>query len=289
MGDPMRPYGVVILALGAALCAAASGAHGQVLPGADSVRIVGQVVDQTTGVALSEARVSIVLRAVPAGETPGSEARTVWADVTDSTGTFATMPIPAGNYGITVEALGYRTADEDVELSGSRAFDISVELVPQPLELEPLVVVTRRQSRLETSGFYDRRRMGTGYSLTRDEIEAHRPLRASDVFRWVPGVTLVPSRRGAMLRFRGCSPDVILDGTPLVGPVPLDEILSADDVEAVEVFSGAQAPVSVPTSSCGAVMIWTREGGRDEKGHPLTWRRLLAAGAFVTLAILLTR
>jgi len=279
----MRPCGAVLLVLASALGVAPSAARAQTFPG-DTVRILGEVVDQTTGQGIAEARVSI---AVPAE--PGGEARIAWAGVTDTTFTFETAPIPAGTYRITVEALGFRIADEEVELSGSREMDIRVELVPQPLELEPLVIVSQRRSRLETAGFYDRRRMGAGYSLTRDEIEAHRPMRATDVFRFVPGVHLVPSRRGAMLRFRGCSPEVVLDGTPLVGPVPLDEILSADDLEAVEVYSGGHTPVHVPTTSCGAVLIWTREGGFDEKGHPLTWKRLLAAGAFVAFAIVMTR
>ena len=274
----------MLLVAATALCAAPPGARGQEAAGTDSVRIVGEVVDQITDSSVVNSRVTVVLRAVP-----GQASRVVWTGVTDSVGIFESTPIRAGRYGLTVEALGYRTADEDVDLSGSGEIEIRVEMVPEPLELEPLVVVSRRQSRLETSGFYDRRRTGQGYSLTREEIEAHRPMWASDVFRYIPGVQLIPSRRGNMLRFRNCSPDVILDGTPLTPPVPIDEILSAEDLEAVEVFSGATAPINLRTSTCGAVMIWTREGRHDEKGHPLTWKRLLAAGGFILLAILMTR
>ena len=283
MGVSKRPYGAILLVVGCALYADPSEARGQESPGADSVRVSGWVMDVATELGIPGVRVSLSLRA-----TPDAEARVVWADVTDSTGAFESTPIKSGDYRLSVEALGYKTADEDVEPTGARVMDVRVELVPEPLELEPLVVVTKRQSRLEVSGFYERRRMGQGYSLTRDEIEAYRPMRASDVFRYVPGVSLAPSRRGPIVRFRSCTPDVILDGTPLVGPVSLDEILTAEDVEAIEVFSTATAPIGLRTTSCGAVMIWTREGRHDEKGHPLTWKRGLFAAAFIVFAYLMT-
>ncbi len=274
----------MLLVAGLALCAVPPGALAQGALGADSVRILGGVVDQATGVALSDATVSIVVRAAR-----GEAVRVVWTGVTDSTGVFHSKTIQTGQYGIIIEALGYRTADEDVDLTGARAMDISVELVPEPLELEPLVVVSRRQSRLETSGFYERRRMGQGYSLTREEIEAHRPMLATDVFRRIPGVRLMPSRLGNLVNFRGCTPDVIVDGTPLSGPVPIDDILAAEDLEAVEVFSSAYAPIAVSRSQCGVVMIWTREGRHNEQGNPLTWKRVLAAVGFIAFAIFMTR
>lgn len=130
-----------------------------------------------------------------------------------------------------------------------------------------------------------------GYSLTREEIETRRPALASDLFRMVPGVRLEYGRQGEapLLRYRGCRPDLVLDGVPLTGAVAVDDIVTMDDVEAVEVHSGTFFPARVGARSCATVMVWTREGSRAEGGRPLTLRGGLAAAAFVALSILLTR
>ena len=116
-------------------------------------------------------------------------------------------------------------------------------------------------------------------------------MRVSDVFRLLPGVSVQPGRRGnsGLLRYRGCSPDLVLDGVPLVSGTAVDDILSVMDIEAVEVQSGVLFPSRGMGSACGTVMIWTREGNRDEPGHPMTWRRAGVVAAFVAMAILLTR
>ncbi|MCJ7629704.1 MAG: hypothetical protein MUO50_15115, partial [Longimicrobiales bacterium] len=85
-------------------------------------------------------------------------------------------------------AFGFGRVTQRLELKRGREVDVRIELVPEPLELPPLVVVSERRSRLEVLGFYERRRLGQGYSLTREEIETRRPALASDLFRMVPGV-----------------------------------------------------------------------------------------------------
>jgi len=191
-----------------------------------------------------------------------------------------------------VEALGYRTATAAVGPVQGGEVSVRVDLFPTPLEMDPLVVVSQRQqSRLETSGFNQRRRQGQGFSITREEFEYRHPARASDVFRLLPGVSVQLGRRGGTgeLRYRGCSPDLVLDGVPLVGATSVDDIVSVMDIEAIEVQSGVMFPSRGMGSACGTVMIWTREGDRDELGRPMTWRRAAVAAGFVLLAVLLTR
>lgn len=277
----------VVLAAGAAVAAGAgprAGIQAQTPP--DSVWVSGRVVDATTGAGVSEAQVSFRFVDLAAGEE-----RAAWAGPTDDTGFFETDRLPAGRYSLTVEALGYGFARDSVELTGARVVDVRVEVSPRPLELPPLVVVSRRRSRLETAGFYERRRAGQGYTLTREEVEAHQPSRVTDVFRMVPGVRLVRPRGGGdpLVQFRGCYADVALDGVPLQGPVALDQILTVNDIEAVEVHSGTFFPTRPGVRSCGTVMIWTREGISGEAGHGLSLKRLLAVGVFVALSLLLAR
>lgn len=276
----------VTLLAGAALAVAAATLRGQSAPSADSVRVRGQVVDATTRVGIPGAQVSFLV----AGRTPDEE-RAAWTGPTDEEGFFEGAVLVPGRFHLHVEALGYGTARDPVELSGAREMDVRVELAPEPLELPPLVVVSHRRSRLEASGFYERRRAGGGYSLTREEIEARRPSRATDVFRVVPGVQVVTPPRGGppLLRFRGCYPEVVLDGVPLQGPVALDQIVTVDDIEAVEVHSGTFLPARPGVRACATVRVWTREGSSSEEGHGISLRRLLAVGAFVALSLLLAR
>jgi outer membrane cobalamin receptor len=178
-----------------------------------------------------------------------------------------------------------------IELSGAGEVDLRIELAAEAVELEPLVVTAARQSRLERSGFFERRRFGMGHTRTREEIEALSPFRFSDIFRTIPGVQVVPVGRGtgSGLRMRGtCQPDLVLDGVTLSGVSSVDDIVSVHDVEAVEVHSVSTAPAHIGRSGCGMVMVWTRDGSRAD-GRPLTWRRVLAAAGFVAAVFLLAR
>lgn len=277
--------------------AVAAPAHGraQTASVADSMRVTGIVVDQVSGEPLPGAEVSF-LAGDAAGTAPsgarGEAQGILWAGVTDDDGWFDSPLLAAASFTLQVEALGFRPASRPVELQAGRLVEIRVELVPEPLELDPVVVVSARRSRLEAAGFYERRRAGQGYTLTRAEFESRNPSRVSDIFRLVPGVQLEISRRspGApLIRFRGCYPDVVLDGVPLVGLVALDDILSVNHVEAVEVHSGTFFPARPGRRSCGTVMVWTRDPGQMGGGGPLSLKKLLVVAVLAGLSILLTR
>lgn len=219
-----------------------------------------------------------------------ADRRLAWEGMSDSTGVFQGPRLPPSTYGIEVEALGYSTLSHEMDISGYGVADLGIELGPVALELEPLVVVTRRRSRLEVAGFFQRRNRGFGHSLTREEIEARRPTFVSDLVRTMPGVTIAPSMMGGggILRMRGgCVPDVVLDGVRLSSPVVLDQLLTVEDLEGIEVYSGSTSPVEYSHSSCGTVLAWTRDPGRAG-GSPWSWKRAGAAAGFILLGFLLT-
>ena len=274
---------VFALASAVALVAGAEEAHAQGRDPTPTIRVTGNIRDATSGVPVREARVWLL-----AGG--GTQSRIVWSGLTEQDGSWASTPVAAGRLDLHVEAFGYRNAVGPLEVTQGTETFVRVDLFPAPLEMEPLVVVSTRQSRLETSGFNQRRRQGQGFSVTREEFESRHPMRPSDVFRLIPGISIQPGRRGASgtLRYRGCSPDLVLDGVPLVDATAVDDILNVMDIEAVEVHSGVMFPSRGMGSSCATVMIWTREGSRHELGHPMTWRRAGVAAAFVLLAYLLT-
>jgi hypothetical protein len=271
-------------ALAAALAAGAGAACAQERAAAPTIRVIGRIRDATSGEAVPHARVWLMVGGA-------EQARIVWSGLSDDNGAWTSAPLAAGPMDLQVEAFGYRNATGPVDAPQGTETRVLVDLVPEPLEMEPLVVVSNRRSRLDTSGFNQRRRQGQGFSITREEFESRHPARASDVFRLLPGVSVQPGRRGnsGVLRYRGCSPDLVLDGVPLLDATAPDDILSVMDIEAVEVQSGVLFPSRGMGSSCGTVMIWTREGNREELGHPMTWRRAGAVAGFILLAILLTR
>lgn len=255
------------------------------LPPADSARIAGRVVDVTSGSGLADARVTLSVAVAP------DSGRVLWGGLTGSDGLFLTGPVEAGVATLRIEALGYRTSVSVLELPAGMEVEVLVELGPEPLELSPLVVVTHRDPRLQAVGFYARRQAGQGYSLTREEIRARGAARPSDVFRHIPGVQMEAQRRGtaSLLRYRGCYPDLILDGVPLTGPVVVDNILTVEQIEAVEVLGSGAMSARARVGTCGTVLVWTRQGSRTEPGSGATASRFLAVAAFVALSVLLTR
>ncbi|MDP2957494.1 MAG: carboxypeptidase regulatory-like domain-containing protein [Longimicrobiales bacterium] len=286
MGALVRPSTTLPIVLALALAAGAGRAFAQDPGAAAMVRVTGKVLDSESGSPVPQARVWFLT----GGEGEGGT-QVLWSGLTDEAGAFASAGVAMSGFSMRVEALGFKTATGSVEAEGQREVEVRIELVPEPLGVDPLVVVLARSGRLESAGFYNRRRQGQGYSMTREEFEGRRPQRASDLFRLMPGVSLQQQRRGGapVLRYRGCVADLVLDGVPLTGPTAIDDVVSVADIEGVEVHSGIMFPASIGAASCATVMIWTREGGRDEKGRPMTRRRLLAIVGFVALSILLTR
>jgi hypothetical protein len=248
----------------------------------EGVQVRGRIIDLTTQRPLPSASIRFT--------DLSQDGRPVWEGLSDSAGVFQGPRLPPSAYGIEVEALGYSPLSHVFDVSGYGFADLAIELSSEALELEPLVVVTRRRSRLESAGFYQRRNRGFGHSMNREEIEARHPMFVSDLMRTMPGITVAPGRMGSggVLRMRGgCLPDVILDGVRLTQPVVLDDVLAVADVEGIEVYSGSTSPVEYSRSTCGTVLAWSRDPD-PTGGRPWSWKRAGAAAGFLLLGFLLT-
>ncbi len=248
------------------------------------VVVTGRVGDQTTGRAIENARITFGLA--------GGDELLTWEGSSGSNGQFVTGRIPQGAYLLRISALSFASVSQPVMFTTDGVVELRVELVPAALQLDPIVVTSTRQSRLEREGFFDRREIGLGHSFTREEIEARGPSRLSDLFYGIPGTRVLSPRPGRPARVRlrdGCVPRIVLDGVPLGSPIALDELLTVGEVEAVEVYHGSSAPVQYLSLSCGTILVWTRELGSVE-GEPFSWRKLLATlGLLGTLVFLTPR
>jgi len=252
---------------------------GQATPDS-GVGVSGTVLDLRSGTPIPTASVRFV---------DPDEDRLVREAHTDGQGRFALDDMPVGAYRVEVSALGYQSLTEAVDIVGLGEVDIRIEMVPEALELDPVVVVTAMSpGRLARSGFFDRKQSAIGTFLTREEIlrRAHTGL-LSDVFRTIPGARVVPGAgfgQVPRIQFRGgCEPPVWVDGLRLMGGTTVDEVISAYEVEGMEVYRGITAPAPfINRDGCGAIAVWTRDPGRGvgtEGLFPTAGRTVIGLGA----------
>lgn len=191
---------------------------------------------------------------------------------TDDQGAFELSQLRAGPLTMYVRRLGFRPDTIDVMVLAGKVIPLEIVLQRTEVRISPVVVVGRTAYTGWRAGFYSRRELGTGYFLTREDIEQRNPSMFSDMFRSIPGTRII--RNDGIIRnhirFRGarCAPLVWLDGSPLsAGEFDID-IISPNSVEAVEVYpSSGNAPPQFRVnasiaSACGTVLVWTREGER---------------------------
>lgn len=286
---PFPPSALILLLWASLFGATGSGTAQQVSgagPGgdnrpADSSSVFrGRVVDHETGEALYGAAVS--LAAGPEG-TPGLGTR-----VTDRDGRFLFRTVPPGTYTLTATLLGYRTLREPLPVEGQTDLEVVLKLAVSPVVLDPIEVVVERRIQGPMADFERRRQRGMGTYFTREDIEARSPYVITDLLRTVPGVRVIPAGQFGeqAIRLRGnCRPEIIVDGVRTSIDTDVDHVLPPMDVEAIEVYKGAELPVQFGSNSCGAIVFWTRVP-EDMGGHGITWTRVGIAAGFILLAFL---
>jgi len=197
--------------------------------------------------------------------------------LTDAAGQFLIDAPGAGRFKLTAERIGYATVNGGpIEIVGTDTVDVVMRMGTEVIAIDGIEVVTEaRDIHLERSGFYERKRMGFGQFITRDEIEFRNPSRTSDLLRTIAGVQVVPRGgfgggepvlRGAISGMGQCLPGIVLDGMTIrqagSSEPPFDELVNPFDIQAIEVYRG---PSEVPAqfggsqSACGMIVIWTRK------------------------------
>jgi hypothetical protein len=251
------------------------------------ILVVGWVTDAVSSLPMP----SIPVRLVPV-QVEAEEGGPTRETVTDTEGRFRIADLRPGRYRLEVGAFGYSTIVQEMTIRGASPFEIRAGLVPQAVELAPVVVTSMRSPRLAASGFYDRRTRGMGDFLDRDQIEDRFASRTSDLFNLLAGVQVRPTQAGTqgLVTLRGgCRPDIIIDGINLGPNVGVDDVLTPTDLEGVEVYRGAATPIQYSRSTCGAIVFWTADPSTREGVAPFSVRRVLVAAGFIVLALVLTR
>jgi hypothetical protein len=241
----------------------------------DSLATVhGTVVEHGSGAPLAEVIVS--LAAGPGGT------RGVGTRVTDQRGAFLFRDVAPGSYTLEVGRLGYVTRKDTVRVDAGGDVSILAELSVSPVPLEPIQVVVRRPSPTGLEDFERRRKTRAGFFITRQRIEESHPVYVSDLLRMMPGASVGPSVYGGDVRLRGgCRPDLWIDGVRTVSTVSLDQLVTPLAVEAIEVYRGAELPARFGTSSCGAIIVWTRRPPHSAGDGSIVKHVIIALGAML--------
>lgn len=266
----------------------------------EAVTLFGEVVDRRSGDPIRSARVGFLRT---------TDGRSLWTGEADDDGAFRTGPLPLGDHRVEVDAPPYSRMSVQLVLSDPGVADVRIEMVGVDFELEPIVALARRSDRLEAAGFYRRRDTGAGFQITRAEIEARNPGRATDLLRGVPSVRLDGGTSPGVdpriyLRTRmsllggepstsGCIPLFVVDGSlaRIEPPWGMDSLVSPENLEAIEVLTGTSRvpPQYAGLTNCGVVMLWTRNPSATGLSWLPTWRQALASAVLAALAIFATR
>lgn len=155
--------------------------------------------------------------------------------------------------------------------------DVEVRMAPKAMSLEEVLVPIERPAedhRLVRNGFVDRYQRGFGHFVTPDDLRRTVYLDTESLFRFMPGVRVLPSRNlfgsdeAVVVRsmMGWCRPAVFVDGVrtrydPGIGQT-LSSLVPVGWVEAVEVYvSPAEIPLEYGITSsgtCGVILFWLK-------------------------------
>lgn len=182
----------------------------------------------------------------------------------DTAGRFRMESLPAASVTLHVRRLGYESKSVHVNITGSdRRSSVVIALDAAVAQLKGVSVVdVANEPDARLRDFYARKASNNfGRYVDQDNIEQRRPQFISDMLRRVPGVSVLAARRiGNIVRIRGCSPLVWVDGVRMPG-AELDDVIQPAEVAALEIynsFAGIPAQYFDRSATCGTILVWTR-------------------------------
>jgi hypothetical protein len=229
------------------------------LPVDTTATLTGTVVSAMTGGRLANARVVLV--------------KSGFGAFTDSTGAFRIPRVPAGLDTVEVSLLGYASARAPLLLQKGATTTATFSLSQTVLRVEELHVEVKRAAGMGKLAQFDEHRVhGLGFYITPKMIEQRHAQHPSDLLRMVPGLEVGPYNLGhANVRVvratLNCNPPIYVDG--ILSPSLSIDDLNRDDIMAIEVYRGpSETPAEYEQgrNNCGAVVVWTHEGG-TQNGH----------------------
>jgi hypothetical protein len=214
--------------------------------------------------------------------------------ITDEEGAAGIVSPLAGADTLILSRVGYATQRVALNLPHGGTTRVRVALRSTPIPLDEVVAEGRpapRPTQGVFGGFWERRARGSGYFITRAQIDEHRPTHTSDLLRLVPGLRLIPARHGGFdvrlgrarhisrdpgYRMRAlhdnpgvppndCPIQLFVNGHPYHNDnMSFDEAFRPEEIEALEIYnSPGQTPAQFAGrwAQCGVIVVWLRRGG----------------------------
>ena len=195
---------------------------------------------------------------------------------TDSVGELILFRMPRGQTSLVVNLFGYSSDSTRVRLVDGLTRNVRFRLATEAIPVEGVNVSVRNADRQLSvlRGFRERRERGTGFFMTREEIEESGTNDLSNLLHMVPGLRVSPSQFGrSQMRSvrtpitRQCDIKAYVDGMEYRNPDDLVGI-PVGDIQAIEIYrsrSELPAQFASPDANCGAIVIWTRRFQPDER------------------------
>jgi iron complex outermembrane recepter protein len=198
---------------------------------------------------------------------------TLLATLTDSTGRFRIVGVPAGTYQLRVIRLGYTTRTVPVTLGAGETVDLRIIVARSALEVAAVTVIGTKQDLDETRA---RLRLvpGSVALVEPADLRATRQANLQDVLRLTPGVYVQPrfgaadesqlSIRGSGLRnnFHLRGVNLLVNGMPYRNADGFTDFESLEllTTEAIEVHKGGNALRYGGSTLGGAINLVTKTG-----------------------------
>jgi hypothetical protein len=188
--------------------------------------------------------------------------------LTNERGEWSMTAVPTGTRMLEIRAVGYYPVRQPVDVVAD-APPVHVAMFTLKAMLDTVKVAATRSSHRMITGFDDRHRSGAGTYLTPADVAKHKPIVASDLFRFVPGIKIENVGRFGDRRFfmRGafserCNPEVYVNDHYMshIGADDVDSWVRPNEIEGIEIYSEASVPPQFhrSMSDCGAIVIWTK-------------------------------
>ena len=240
---------------------------------AASMLFGGELVSQprgtVTGTVSSASKVGLAEAKVRVAGTP-------LTTVTRVDGTFDVQGVPVGRQSLEVTRIGYSPKTVTIAVTAGETSNTSIVL--EAFTLETVTVTASADTSPGIRGFMERKARGSGWYFTREEMDLMQPRQVTDVLRRVPGMQIEvaggPMSGGNPTARTGrnisgaagpCNMTYYLNGSPLElsGGLSINHFVAADDLAAVEVYTGSAAippefNSSMRGARCGVVAVWTR-------------------------------